>query len=487
MPRQTSIRHLLRLRTVIEGISPPIIRELTIDRDADAGELARVLTATFALSECTRHEFTDSRDPYFPAHTDLAELSEMDLYEHERYVGKQWPRLEPDRRWGDRWTMIDARDPQMTFETSVRVAEIFRSRYEQDRVWSSPWHPLGEEPVAPRVPTVFFRCDSTEPYSSWRAGRPWWIRLELVGDDIDVASAPVAQLVGGSGTAPFDGEVGAHRHAKVLAQWRDPDSPEHAEAQELVAKAVGPWVTFDPDAFDLDIARADLDAALGAAGGPVVPPGAARMLERVAPSVRPGLRRHLGINGIGLPPVITAEEAEQAVAPFRRVLAKVIGREGRAFDEAAAEVADFVGGADATDVLELLRRLGLIYRRSGNWRVKLDALEAASDPLRLWCRLAREVAGMLSGTGQFLLLALADGTIADEDAALERIAAVTRSADVGAEWSLYSARAWARGGGLRAELDELHSVLQLLLWDVDGACDFAASETVREFARTCLQ
>ena len=444
-----------------------------MDRDADVGQLARVVKAAFGLSRCGRHEFTDTRDPHLPTDACLAEVSEDEMYERARYLRKQWPSPRPGRRWGDRWTMIDSRDPRTTFEWTVAVPDLFRPQH----AWATP-----------PVPTVFFRCDSVEPYSKWRAGQPWWLRLELVGDDIDAVSAPAARLVRGSGAAPFDGGLGAHRFATVLAEWRNPRSPGHPDARALVARTVGPWTAFDPDAFDLAGTQADVAAALDE-GGPL-PAGTRRLLESVPATVQPGLRRHLAVHGIGLGPVITTRQAEQAVAVVRRALTEVIGADGREFDEAEIEMSGLVGNADAGPaVLERLRRLRLIYRRNGSWRVKRDVLEAASDPLALWDRLARAAMQELDGDARFLLLAIADGTIADEDAALETIAAIRRAdGHVEDQWGIPLGLGIASTAPPdRARLDELRSILMLLLPEPERDGDLAASETLREFARTCLQ
>lgn len=475
MPRQTVTRSLVRIRAVLEGIDPPIIRELLVDRDADVGQLAVVVKAAFGLYRCERHEFTNTRDPRLPADTCLAEWSEEEAYEHDRYLRKQWSIPQPERRWGDRWTMIDSRDPRTTLETSVAVTQLFQPLYR--------WE-------APRIPAVFFRCDSVERYSTWRAGRPWWLRLELMGDDIEAVSAPLAQMAGGSGATPFDSELGAHAFARVLAQWRDACSLEHSDARALVARTVGPWATFDPDAFDREAAQADVAAALGEAE--LLPTGARRLLESLPATVHPALRRHLIVHGVGLDPVITARQAESAVASFRRALIDVIGADGRPLDAAEADLTGVLGDADAAaEFLEQLRRLRLIYRRSGTWRVKRDVLEAASDPLALWRRLAREVDAFLHGDARLLLLAIADGTIADEDAALQRVAALHSVPEhVEDEWGIgygQPRRLMADPSTVRATLDELRGILMHLLPEEDRDGSLAASETLREFARTCLQ
>jgi hypothetical protein len=475
MPRQTVIRSLVRIRTVVEGIDPPIIRELLVDREAHVGQLALAVKAAFGLSRCERHEFRDTRDPSLPADTCLAEWSEEEAYEHDRYLRKQWPTRQPERRWGDRWTMIDSRDPRMTFETSVAVTQLFRARY--------PWE-------APRIPTVFFRCDSVDPYSTWRAGRPWWLRLELIGEDIEAVSAQLASVAGGSGATPFDSDLGAHAFARVLARWRDGRLPEHSDARALVARTMGPWATFDPDNFELEVAQTDVAAALHEVEP--LPAGARRLLESVPATVQPGLRRHLTVHGVGLSPVITARQAESAVSSFRHALIDVIGADGRPIDAAEVDMAGMLGGAEiAAAFLELLRRLRLIYRRSGSWRVKRDVLKAASDPLALWHRLAREVDAFLHGDARLLLLTIADGTIADEDAALQRLAALHATPEhVEEEWGIgFSTRrpAMADLGDARATLGELRGILMHLLPEGERDGNLAASETVREFARTCLQ
>lgn len=474
MPRHTPVRYLLRIRAEIEGISPPIVRELTIDRDVDAGVLARALKAAFGLTGCARHEFTDSRDPHFPDHPDLAALSESDLYEHDRRLRKQWPPYRgPERRWGDRWTMIDARDPHTIFETSVTVAQLFRPAAYWDDLCAG---------------SIFFRCDHEDSYSSGRAGLPWWLRLDLIGDGIDLGSGPVAQLADGVGAAPFDSEAGAHSYATLLAQWRDEQSPGHAEARARARGMAGPWAAFDPDTCDLDADRAELASALGDAEP--LPAGAARLLESVPASVRPGLRRHLQLHGVGLPPVITSEQAEHAMALFRRVVIEVIGPEGRALDDAAVAVAELEGDPDAAArLLEVMRSLRLIYRRNGSWRVPRDVLTQASRPLDLWHRVAWAVS-ILPGATPFLLLAIADGTIADEDAVLEQQAMLCSAEGPDLEsWAPPAAPTLQRtlGPATRASLDELRGILLYLLPRADRGRDLADSETLREFARTCLQ
>ncbi|MFT4230580.1 MAG: hypothetical protein QM602_09840 [Microbacterium sp.] len=482
MRSSSPVRHLLHLRAVVAGISPPIARELHVDRDASVEDLRRALQAAFGLTGCERYEFTDSRDPALPAGADLAELTEADLYEHQRRVSKQWPPRQPDQRWGDRWTMIDHRDPSVHLDAVACVSELFRSRPAP-----IPWYEHRSEAPRSRV-VCYFQCDHVEPHTTWQAGHPWWLTLEVVGDDIAFASEPAATLVGGSGARPHDERLGAHRHAVLLAQWRDADAPEHATARAQAAAAVGPWATFDPDAFSLDAERVEFERAMTGDAGGIPSPRAAELLGSVRRTARPGLRRHLEAVGVGIPSVVTAEEAAQAVEPFRRLILDAVTGAGRPFEEVDAEVARFDERTDRPDaaaaLLEDARRLRLIYRRAGSWRVRRDALgAAAAGAVALWRLLARAVGEGGSCERLHVLLAIADGTIADQEQALDRI----RQALAGDEGCWHDPWPYRpRGRGLNAELGDIRRLLAHLVPGADAATVDLATPVVREFARACV-
>lgn len=100
--RSPAVRHVVRLRLTVMDELPLIWRDVVVDHDLSLAGLHRVLQAVFEGHTCHHHVFTDD------------------------VSSSGWSRTR--RRWGDRWTLIDLRDPTVIDEAKARVGRVLGDR-----------------------------------------------------------------------------------------------------------------------------------------------------------------------------------------------------------------------------------------------------------------------------------------------------------------------------------------------------------------------
>ena len=376
--RSSALRHLVPLRLTLAGTHPEIWREVVVDRDLSLEDLRRVMQSVFPVFDCRHHLFTDALE------------------------SSGWSRTR--RRWGDRWTMIDFRDPTIIDETTARVGTVLS----------------GNEPI----------------YFTHSCDADWLVEIERGVDDIAPVSVPRSRIVGGERHSPFACARGPYEFEVLVAVLDDPGHPDHGSLQACVDAALGPWGSFDSETLDVDDAQQTCldspdDTPTRAAG---VMQSLADRLPRLA---APGLRRHLAAAGIDLPIVVTTDDAAALTHHFRWLIQRA-AREGVPLRDGKVDAA-FVAEAcealhrDEQVVLHLVsaaRRLRLLYSRNGRLVPKKVVVAAAATPTTLWTVLAEAVAGVSivpSVIRDLLLLAIADGSLAREGglAAVSAAAALT--------------------------------------------------------------
>lgn len=387
-------RHVVRLRITLMGIEPAIWRDVVIDRSARLSELHEAIQIVFGADRADHHVFVDRCDAFVAQDA-------------------PWGGLPPSaRRWGDRWTMIDLRDPTVHDESSVTVAQAT----------------LASNPL----------------YYSWRAADPWWCRIDALEDDVLNADSPRLRLTDGANRSPLRECPDAATYDTWLRVLERPDHPDHADVRAALDRSVGPWACFDPAEFLVDEARSELDDA-------VARPHARRdsgfgawrhsplhaLMDEFPSSHRRGLEAHVRRSGLLMPPVITNDDAATITEPFlwfitaavRDGLPLVDGALAPATAERAAEA---LGRAveDMGEIVAAARQLGLLYARTGLLRAPRRATDLMVHPTSLWRLMAAELLGRrLAGTDEsvnaLFVLGIADGTLAsgDPDAGLSRIAA----------------------------------------------------------------
>ena len=387
--RSPAPRHAIALRLTLVGTHPEIFREILADDDLTLEQLREVVRAAFDCFECHHHLFTDNLE------------------------GGGWSRNR--RRWGDRWTMIDFRDPTIIDEATVRVGSVFS----------------GDAPIY-----FTHSCDAN-----------WLVEIERGVDQVVPASAPRTRVVAGEERAPLACTRGPFEHEVLVAVLADPEHPDHGALRVRLEAAVGPWGSFDPGAFDADAAQRHLDGIVSP-----VPRGEettgvlSSLIHRLPRLARPGMRNHIAAAGLDLPVLITADEAEQFTRAFRWLIQRAARggvplAEGHGDPAFVRECADALGW-DVEEVQRLItasRQLRLLYPRSGRLLAKRSVVTATESPTTFWTGLAEAVTFSSQTdptTRDLLLLAIADGTLPLGRAGLERVAtayelAIRRSRDHG--------------------------------------------------------
>ena len=362
--RSSALRHLVPLRLTLTGTHPPIWREVVVDHDLTLDELRSVVQSVFSVFDCRHHVFTDSLET------------------------PGWSRTR--RRWGDRWTMIDFRDPTIIDATTARVGTVLS----------------GNEPL----------------YFTHSCDADWLVEIERGVDDIAPASASRSRIVAGEGRSPFPCARGPYEFEVLVAILDDPDHPDHALLRACVDAALGPWGSFDSTTLDINAVQARIDAP-DAASAPTtgVMTSLAGRLPRLAV---PGLRAHLAFAGIDLPIVVTTADAAMLTHDFgwlinRAAREGVPLRDGRVDDAFVAEACEALG-REEQPLLQLVsaaRRMRLLYSRNGRLVPKKAVVAAAAAPTTLWTTLAEavhSVAIVPSMSRDLLLLAIADGSLGRE-------------------------------------------------------------------------
>ncbi|MET0780152.1 MAG: hypothetical protein ABWY26_00050 [Microbacterium sp.] len=364
--RSATTRHVIVVRLSLVGTSPEIWREVAVDRDLTLAHVRHVVQAVFDGPDCGHHLFTDSLD------------------------GPGWSRER--RRWGDRWTMIDFRDPTVIDETTARIGPVLRD--------GKP---------------LFFThtCDAN-----------WMVEIEAGQDDVVAASDPPARVVRGQRRSPLRCSLGPYEHGVLVGVLDDRSHPDHDTLRSRIEWTVGPWATFDPEFFDAEAVQRALD-------GP--PTGSSRtrtrgaldsLARRLPDPARAGLRAHLAATGLDLPVVVTEDEAAHMTRELRWVLERastggipvVDGEIDTAIRRAGAEALD----TDERRVHRLIaaaRQLRLVYSRNGRLIAKRSLSAALPSPTALWSMLA-DALWSYPGTitleaRDLFLLAIADGTLSD--------------------------------------------------------------------------
>lgn len=384
--RSSALRHVIRLRLTLAGPIPEIWREIVIDRDLMLADLRCVIQSVFDGHACSHHLFTD------------------------RIESPTWSRIR--RRWGDRETMIDLRDPTIIDEATARIGRVLRE--EQSLFYGHT-------------------CENG-----------WLVQIEQLEDDLVDASTPSARVTGGERRAPLPCCRGAYEHAVLVGVLADSTHPEHDALRRRIAQTIGPWLHFDSEEFDLDAAKREIDAlgltvgAPRAVSGRAPARGAPRrsgplswVVARLPRAARPGLERHLAASGLGLPTVVTTEEAEAVTRELAWILSRAV-RGGIPFVDGKADTSVVQEGVDAlacsSDRVErlvaLAKRGHLLYLRSGRLLANKRSLAAAEGPVELWSLLARDVVRSVAPrtSGDLFLLAIADGSLSDPAVGVRRSA-----------------------------------------------------------------
>lgn len=376
--RSSALRHVVRLRLTLVGPVPEIWREVVIDRDLTLADLRCVIQAVFEGQVCSHHLFTDS------------------------LTSPGWSRTR--RRWGDRETMIDLRDPTVIDEATARISRVLRE--EQSLFYGHT-------------------CEDG-----------WLVEIEQFEDDLVEASTPPARITGGERSAPLPCCRGAYEHAVLVGVLEDASHPEHEALRRRIARTFGPWSHYDPEEFDLDAAQRDLDALRLCVGVPRAVDGRVPAVSaphttggtlswivvRLPRPARAGFERHLAASGLDLPAVVTVEEAHAFTREFAWIVSRA-ARGGIPFADGTVdpsvvqECAEALGcDDDRTQRLVTIAKRGhLLYLRGGRLFANKRSTAAAENPVQLWSLLARDVVGSVAPriSGELFLLAIADGSLAD--------------------------------------------------------------------------
>ena len=377
--RSTALRHVIRLRLTLVGPVPEIWREVVVDRELALADIRSVIQSVFDGQVCRHHLFTDSLES--PA----------------------WSRTR--RRWGDRWTMIDLRDPTVIEEKTARIGSVMR--------------------------------DSQPLYYGHTCEGGWLVEIEAHEDDVCAASSPPARVTAGERRAPLDCCRSPYEHAVLVGVLDDVDHPEHDVLKAAIARTVGPWSHFDAEHFDLDDAQRRIDAlGLGHAEvrGEVRRGDAAplhRLVERLPRAARAGLEAHIAASAIDLPIVMTVDEARVATRPFAWIISRAAGG-GIPIVDGGVDPAVLTAGVEelgldearVRQLITLAKRARLLYSRSGRLVANKRSAAAAQHPTELWSLLARELVQFVAPhhSGDLFLLAVADGSLAEPEIGLRRTA-----------------------------------------------------------------
>jgi len=378
--RSSALRHVVRLRLTLVGPLPDIWREVVVDRDLSLADLRSVIQAVFEGQTCDHHLFTDN----LGSHT--------------------WSRTR--RRWGDRWTMIDFRDPTVIEEASVRIGRVLRE-----------------------AGTLYYGHTCEEG---------WLVEIEAREDDLAAAAAAPVQVDGGERRAPLPCCRSPYEHAVLVGVLEDTGHPEHDALVRRLDRTLGPWAPFDPEEFDITDAQRRIDVlGLGAAPAPRRQSGTPHgrldwLVARLPQPARPGFERYLAASGIDLPTVVTTDEARAATREFAWVVTRAAAG-GIAVADGRAEPSVVRAGIEALgcheermqQLIAFAKRGRLLYLRNGRLVANKRSAAAAADPSRMWSLLAEDLVRAVapSQSGDLFLLAIADGSLADPAVGARRSAA----------------------------------------------------------------
>jgi hypothetical protein len=275
----------LAVTIVLRGIDPPIERVLIMDDWCTLTDLHHAIQAAFDGDKRARHIFSDV-EPFphgFPPtadyeHDDCAWFRSGDTY--------GW---RPQRRWGDTWTMIDWRDPNVLSEGDTTLSAVFSGDAR-----------------------LHYRC--CDPFES--GAYAWFtIHADSVGSaesfPVESAEARTIHIAGGRGQTPLS-LLAVREYAELLRAYADPHHPDHDGAVARLERAAGPWASFDPARFDPEWVQARLDRALNGEGR-----GARCALDRLIDALPThhavGLAGHVASAGFTAPPAVTVEDATEFV------------------------------------------------------------------------------------------------------------------------------------------------------------------------------
>ena len=392
------------------GIVNNAWRELWVDASLPLRDLHHAIVAAFDRRTDDyradgRYLFA-SRAPHLPLGATETTGHDRDPTENPWYSGWHyerpgWAHRPAPKRWGDRWTMIECRDPDVIDDASVTIAETLRAQ-----------HPL------------FYGVNTDAT---------WWFRVETVGLDRRHPDAAGIELDSGHGRAPLTICPDATTWNVWMLAAAQPDHESHDETRAMLDRAVGPWATFDVSDFDAVGIHANISRALtkrtsgsrGRASWRTT--GEATCLEELLASVpddaAAGLRTHLSKLGATDPPAITPDAAAAQVEPFQRLV--------RSHTGGAIERADGIDEAEP-EVVAAAKRLGLVHSRKGLLTASKRAAEAAHDPVALRTLMAHELLrrrGHSQPLSTVLLLSIVDGSIADAKGSSAVFSAVLATCD----------------------------------------------------------
>jgi len=364
--RSPSLRHVIHLTLTLADQSSPLWREIAVDRELTLADLNRIVTGILGGPQCGHHLFAD------------------DVTGPDRMYSSR-------RRWGDRWTMIDFRDPTVIDEATARIGATLA-----------------------RAGTLFLThtCDAR-----------WVVAIKAGVDDIVSAAEPPARVIAGEGRSPLPCSRSEYEHTVLVGTLDDPEHPDHAAFRDHLAWLRGPWADDETAAFDAMSAQESLDDLFGSSPSPEGPVlSFVSQLPRIAQS---SARTHVAAAGLDLPTVVTADEIDE----FVRLLRWIVRRAGAGGIPIHAGEVDGSFVTDAATVLAIdehrlreavaaAKRLHLLYSRHGHLLAKRSVLEEAGDASRFWSVLAASLTqgGSLAASPeacQLLLLAMADGSLSD--------------------------------------------------------------------------
>ena len=377
--RSSTLRHLIRLRLTLVGPLPEIWREVVVDRDLSLADLRDVIQAVFEGQDCRHHLFTDNLD------------------------SPVWSRTR--RRWGDRWTMIDLRDPTVIDEASARIGSVLR--------------------------------ESRPLYYGHTCEDGWLVEVEAHEDILEAASTPPARVTAGERRSPLPCCRGPFEHSVLVGVLEDPDHPEREALRAQIERTIGPWSHFDPEEFDIGEAQRRLDMLdsgaprLRTGSRPIRTEPLEWIVTRLPRPARAGLERQLATSGLDLPAVITNDEARSATREFGWVVSRAADGGIPLIDGVVDPEVVRIGGAELgcdeermLRLIALAKRGHLIYARGGRLRANKRSAAAVLQPSELWSLLARELVRTVAPgmSGDLFLLAIADGSLADPAIGIRRCA-----------------------------------------------------------------
>lgn len=364
----TIARQGILLRLTLADYTPEIWREVSVDAASTLADLRRIITRLFDCVDCHHHVFTDV------------------------HAASSWS---PRRRWGDRWTMIDFRDPTVIDEETASVERALRET---------------------GVLTFSHSCRT-------RA----LVTVETISEVEIVSTRPrgTAEVHAGSRSAPLPCCHGALEHDMLARVLADSTLALHDTLAAALETTLGPWASYTPDSFDPVAAQRALDDSAPR------PPATARawrattldhLKGRLPRLARAGFDQHIVECALNLPPVVTADDAHQATEQFGWIIACAstggIELVDGAPDPEVLRAGSEAFACDVQDIVNLIalaRRAHLLYSRGGRLHANKRAIAASTNPVQLWTLLARDLIGRhRSGSaGDLLLLAIADGSLAN--------------------------------------------------------------------------